>query len=92
MTCAIEKKLILPASQMDEEFRIGQWEVKVYCDKHQALGKRFIQQIKFNSFLKEQAGYKFKKIAEETSNSVTENTVDNLRQPRKRVIDEIDLD
>ena len=32
--CAIKQNLIVAEEQMSKELRVGEWDCKVYCDKH----------------------------------------------------------
>jgi hypothetical protein len=34
VTCAIDYKLILPSEQMNELFKVDEWNIKVFCDRH----------------------------------------------------------
>lgn len=31
---------------MNNELRVGDWECKVYCDKHKITGKKFVKVLK----------------------------------------------
>ena len=50
--CAIEKRLILSKEEMDESLRLGDWECKVYCEKHTRKGKKIVKSLKNNIELK----------------------------------------
>ena len=31
---------------MEKKLKVGDWDIKVYCQKHQTLGKKKVQKIK----------------------------------------------
>jgi hypothetical protein len=35
--------LIKEPEKMDSEFRTGDWECKIYCEKHIGTGKKFVR-------------------------------------------------
>ena len=44
--CAIKSKLILSVSDMEKKLKVSDWDIKVYCQKHQKQGKKRIEKIK----------------------------------------------
>ena len=42
--CAIQNELIIDTEQMDNELRLGEWECKVFCEKHRRNGKKIFKQ------------------------------------------------
>ena len=44
--CAIKKKFILNIKAMEKKLKVKDWDIKVYCEKHQIQGKKKVQKIK----------------------------------------------
>ena len=43
--CAMQNGLILSSEDMSE-FRIGDWDCKIFCDKHTRIGKKKLESLK----------------------------------------------
>lgn len=44
--CAIKKGFILSFKEMESKMKVKDWDIKVYCTKHQSQGKRKVKRAK----------------------------------------------
>jgi len=91
--CAVNKGLILSNEDMQDS-RIGEWDCKIFCDKHTKIGKKKLHSIKEKRD-RSNVGWKSKKIIQEDDNleqRMTRAVNSNPRVSTGDLINQINID